>query len=125
MYNIETDIEKKKEDFNNTNLYHFPGGKNKKKAFESLMTDFEFFHENKVIGRAVLPGYDYPIAEIDHKHFYLEPGRYLNLYKGPPTDPVKGDVSDWINPFKRILGDDYYEHLVTILCSVYSKDIQI
>lgn len=121
MYNIETDIEKKKEDFNNTNLYHFPGGKNKKKAFESLMTDFEFFHENKVIGRAVLPGYDYPIAEIDHKHFYLEPGRYLNLYKGPPTDPVKGDVSDWINPFKRILGDDYYEHLEQYFAAFIQK----
>ena len=121
MYNVETDIEKKKEDFNNTNLYHFPGGKNKKKAFESLMTDFEFFHENKVIGRAVLPGYDYPIAEIDHTHFYLEPGRYLNLYKGPPLDPVKGDVSEWVNSFKRILGDDYYEHIEQFYAAFIQK----
>jgi len=121
MYNIENDIEKKKEDFNNNNLYHFPGGKNKKKAFESLMTDFEFFHEKKVRGRAVLPGYDYPIAEIDHKHFYLEPGKYLNLYKGPPLDPCKGDVSDWINSFKLILGEEYYEHIEQYYAALIQK----
>jgi len=111
LYNVETHLEQKKEDFNNDNLYYFPGSGKKKKAFESLMSDYEFFHEKKVIGRAVLPGYDYPIAEIDKKHFYLKPGRYLNLYPGPPINPVKGDVSDWVNPFKLILGDEYYEHI--------------
>tara|TARA_R110000803_G_scaffold170913_2_gene233857 strand:- start:345 stop:2903 length:2559 start_codon:yes stop_codon:yes gene_type:complete len=121
MYDTETHIEQKKEDFNNDHLFHFPGGKNKKKAFESLMTDFEFFHEKKVKGRAVLPGADYPIAEIDYKHFYLEPGRYLNLYPGPPIDAVKGDCSDWINPFKLILGEDYYEHIEQFYAALIQK----
>ena len=121
MYNVENQLEQKKEDFNNDNLYYFPGTGKKKKAFESLMTDFDFFHEKKVIGRAVLPGYDYPIAEIDKKHFYLKPGRYLNLYPGPPIDPVKGDVSDWVNSFKLILGEDYYEHIEQYYAALIQK----
>ena len=120
MYNVETHLEQKKDDFNNDNLYYFPGGKNKK-AFESLMSDYEFFHEKKGIGRAVLPGYDYPIAEIDHKHFYLKPGRYLNLYPGPPIDPVKGDVFDWTNSFKLILGEEYYEHIEQYYAALIQK----
>jgi len=110
MYDVKEKIEFKKEDFNNRHLYNFPGGKNKKKAFESLMTDYEF-QERIVIGRAVLPGYDYPIAEVGRDHFYLKPGNYLNLYPGAPIDPEKGDVSDWINSYKLILGEEDYEYL--------------
>ena len=121
MFNIDNGHEQKKDDFNNDNLYHFPGGKNKKLAFQSLMTDFEFFHENKVIGRAVLPGYNYPISEIGKEHFYLKPGKYLNLYPGPPTEPEKGDVSDWVNSFKLILGDEYYEHIEQYLAALVQK----
>jgi len=121
MFNIDNGHEQKKDDFNNDNLYHFPGGKNKKLAFQSLMTDFEFFHENKVIGRAVLPGYDYPIAEIGREHFYLKPGKYLNLYPGPPTEPEKGDISDWVNSFKQILGEENYEHIEQYLAALIQK----
>ena len=110
MYDVKEKIEFKKEDFNNRHLYNFPGGKNKKKAFESLMTDYEF-QDRIVIGRAVLPGYDYPIAEVGRDHFYLKPGNYLNLYPGAPIDPEKGDVSDWINSYKLILGEEDYEYL--------------
>ena len=39
MYNVENQLEQKKEDFNNDNLYYFPGTGKKKKAFESLMTE--------------------------------------------------------------------------------------
>ena len=111
MFDVVEKTEFKKEDFNNRNLYHFPGGKDKKKAFESLMTDYEFFYDKIVKGRAVLPGYDYPIAEIGKDHFYLSPGKYLNLYPGPPIEPDKGDVSDWVDSFKQILGDENYEFI--------------
>jgi len=121
MFNVKDKTESKKEDFNNRHLYHFPGGKDKKKAFESLMTDYEFFYDKVVRGRAVLPGYDYPIAEIGKDHFYLEPGRYLNLYPGPPIEPDKGDVSDWVNSFKLILGEENYEYIEQYYGAVIQK----
>jgi transposase len=120
MFNTETGLEQKKEDFNNSKLFLFPGGK-KDKAFESLMKDYEFFHEKVVKGRAVLPGYDYPIAEIGHDHFYLEPGKYLNLYPGPPDEPEKGDVSDWVNSFKLIFGEKDYELVEQYFAAVIQK----
>jgi len=110
LFDVITGIEKKKDDFNNSKLFHFPGGKEKKKAFESLMDDYEF-QERIVQGRAVLPGYDYPIAEIGKDHFHLKPGKYLNLYPGSPIKPERGDVSDWVNSYKRILGKENYEYI--------------
>jgi len=120
MYNVKKGLEQKKEDFNNSHLFDFPGGKNKKKCFESLMTDFEF-QDRIVDGRAVLPGYDYPIAEIGREHFYLKPGKYLNLYPGPPIEPVKGDVSDWVNSYKQIFGKEDYEYLEQYFAAVIQK----
>ena len=119
-YDVIDKIEFKKEDFNNRHLFKFPGGKNKKKAFESLMTDPEF-QDKIVMGRAVLPGYDYPIAEIDNKHFYLKPGKYLNLYPGPPIEPEKGDVSDWVNPYKQIFGEQDYEYIEQFFGAIIQK----
>ena len=120
MMNIETGIEKKKQDFNDENLFKFPGGQKKKKAFESLMTDPEF-QNRMVIGRAVLPGYPYPIAEIGTDHFHLKPGRYLNLYPGPPDEPVKGDVTSWTNSYKRIFGPEDYNHIEQYLAAMLQK----
>ena len=120
VYDIKTGIEKKKDDFNNANLFYFPGGKGKDFAFQSLMKDAEF-QDRIVIGRAVLPGYSYPIAEIGKDHFYLKPGKYLNLYPGPPTEPVKGDVSDWVNSYKRIYGEKDYEIVEQYLAAMIQK----
>ena len=120
MYDVNEKIEFKKEDFNNRHLYNFPGGKNKKKAFESLMTDYEF-QDRIVIGRAVLPGYDYPIAEVGRDHFYLKPGKYLNLYPGAPIEPEKGDVSDWVNSYKQIFGEKDYDYIEQYLSAFIQK----
>jgi hypothetical protein len=84
------------------------------------MGDYEF-QERIVQGRAVLPGYKYPIAEIGKEHFYLSPGRYLNLYKGPPHKPEKGDVSDWVNSYKRILGEENYEYVEQFFSATIQK----
>ena len=120
MYDVNEKIEFKKEDFNNRHLYNFPGGKNKKKAFESLLTDYEF-QDRIVIGRAVLPGYDYPIAEVGRDHFYLKPGKYLNLYPGAPIEPEKGDVSDWVNSYKQIFGERDYDYIEQYLSAFIQK----
>ena len=120
VYDIKNGIEKKKGDFNDGNLFHFPGGKNLELAFSSLMKDAEF-QERIVIGRAVLPGHDYPIAEIGKDHFYLKPGKYLNLYPGPPMEPVKGDVSDWVVAYKKIYGERDYEMVEQYLAAMIQK----
>mgnify|MGYP003112201052 FL=1 len=121
MFNLETGNEWKKEDFNNVNLFKFPGDtKQKEKAYESLMKDYEF-QDRVVRGRAVLPGYPYPIAEIDKGHFHLEPGKYLNLYKGHAIEPVKGDVSDWVNAYKKLYGEQRYKHVEDYLAAMFQK----
>jgi len=120
MMNLETGIEVKKTDFNDQNLFKFPGGKGKKTAFASLMTDPEF-QEKLVIGRAVLPGYDYPIADVGPDHFHLKPGRYLNLYPGPPNEPVKGDVKPWVDAYKRIYGEVDYEYIEQYFAALIQK----
>tara|TARA_R100001377_G_scaffold44974_1_gene25664 strand:+ start:272 stop:2890 length:2619 start_codon:yes stop_codon:yes gene_type:complete len=120
MYDVETHVEFKKDDFNNRHLFYFPGGEKKDLAFQSLMKDAEF-QLRIVQGRAALPGYEYPIATIDKGHFYLKPGRYLNLYPGPPIDPVKGDCSDWIDSYKLIFGDANYEIIEQYYAAVIQK----
>ena len=120
VMDTETGIEKKKADFNDAHLFKFPGGKDKKSAFASLMTDPEF-QERLVIGRAVLPGHDYPIAEIGPDHFHLKPGRYLNLYPGPPHDPVKGDVTPWVNSYKKIYGETDYDYIEQYFAALIQK----
>lgn len=120
MMNLENGIENKKTDFNDRHLFKFPGGKDKKNAFNSLMTDPEF-QDRLVIGRAALPGYDYPIAEIGHDHFHLKPGKYLNLYPGPPQEPVKGDVSPWVNSYKRIYGEEDYDYIEQYFAALIQK----
>ena len=120
MYDVIDQIEFKKDDFNNLHLFHFPGGKDKELAFRSLMRDAEF--QDKIVqGRAVLPGYDYPIAEIGKNHFYLKEGKYLNLYPGPPIEPDKGDVSDWVEPYKLIFGERDYEYIEQYFAAVIQK----
>jgi len=120
MMNLDNGIENKKSDFNDRHLFKFPGGRDKKTAFNSLMTDPEF-QDRLVIGRAALPGYDYPIAEIGHDHFHLKAGRYLNLYPGPPQEPVKGDVTPWVNAYKRIYGDQDYEYIEQYFAALIQK----
>ena len=84
------------------------------------MRDAEF--QDKIVqGRAVLPGYDYPIAEIDKGHFYLKPGKYLNLYPGPPIEPEKGNVLDWVEPYKLIFGEKDYEYIEQYFGAVIQK----
>ena len=120
MYDVTEQIEFKKDDFNNLHLFHFPGGKDTQLAFRSLMRDAEF--QDKIVqGRAVLPGYDYPIAEIDKGHFYLKPGKYLNLYPGPPIEPEKGNVLDWVEPYKLIFGEKDYEYIEQYFGAVIQK----
>ena len=98
MYNLESGLDQKKDEFNQLHLFRFPGGK-KEFAFQALMKDFDF-QDRIVKGRAVLPGYEYPIATIE-KHLYLAPGKYLNLYKGPPFTPIKGDVIPFLDAMKK------------------------
>ena len=92
MFDDQTGVEYKKDLFNFNNLYDFPGGKNKKKAFEHLLTDPEF-QDRKLISKQFLPDYPYPIAEIKH-HVLLEPGRYYNLWRGFDSEPIERD-RDW------------------------------
>ena len=120
IYDTKTGIEKKKTDFNDANLFYFPGGRKADLAFQSLMKDAEF-QERIVIGRAVLPGHDYPIAEIGKDHFYLKAGKYLNLYPGPPIEPVEGDVSDWVDTYKKIYGEKDYEMMEQYLAAMIQK----
>ena len=120
VYDTKTGIEKKKTDFNDANLFYFPGGRKADLAFQSLMKDAEF-QERIVIGRAVLPGHDYPIAEIGKDHFYLKAGKYLNLYPGPPIEPVEGDVSDWVDTYKKIYGEKDYEMVEQYLAAMIQK----
>ena len=120
MYNVKNNIENKKDDFNNINLFKFSGGKDKDYAFQSLMKDYDF-QERILIGRACLPGHPHPIAEIDNKHLYLKPGRYLNLYSGNPFEPVKGDVSDWVDTYKRLLGNKRYQYVEQYLAAMFQK----
>ena len=119
MYNLNNDIEYKKDDFNNINLFKFPGGKDKDYAFQSLMKDYDF-QDRIVVGRVCLPGAAYPICEIK-KHLYLKPGRYLNLYKGHPFEPVKGDVSDWVDTYKRLYGIKRYDYVEQYIAAVIQK----
>ena len=93
MFDDQTGVEYKKDLFNFNNLYDFPGGKNKKKAFEHLLTDPEF-QDRKLISKQFLPDYPYPIAEIKH-HVLLEPGRYYNLWRGFDSEPIERDTVKW------------------------------
>ena len=120
MYNLKDELEFRKEDFNNINLFKFPGSKGSEYAFQTLMKDYEF-QEKRVIGRACLPGYTYPIFEINKNHLYLKPGKYLNLYKGHPFEPIKGDVSTWVNTYKKLLGEKKYDYIEQYLAAMFKK----
>jgi len=78
------------------------------------------FQDRIVVGRAVLPGYDFPIAKIE-KHLYLAPGNYLNLYPGPPFEPIKGDVSLWLETMQKVFLPWQWELLEQFFGAVIQK----
>jgi|TARA_Y100000296_G_scaffold85610_1_gene122053 hypothetical protein len=119
MWDPKEDISYKEKHFNNVNLFDFPGTKKGKKgrlekdnlAFAKLLKDPEF-QEQKLQGRAMLPDSSFPIAEIEPgDHPLLPPGRYFNLYEGRPLEPEEGDVSEIIQHFKKVFGEDNWRHL--------------
>jgi hypothetical protein len=113
MYDPATDQYYKEKEFNNKWLYEFPGDKRgTSKAFASLLKH-PSFQEKKLIARQFLPKYDYPIAVIKDgdRHPLLMPGRYFNLYRGNPLVDDEGDVSVVINHYKRIFGEENWEHI--------------
>jgi len=118
MWDPKEDISYREKDFNNDNLFDFPGVKKGKKglvkddkAFAKLLKDPEF-QERKLQGKAMLPDSSFPIAEIKKgDHPLLPPGRYFNLYEGRPLEPEKGDVSEIIQHFKKVFGEDNWVNL--------------
>ena len=108
MYDIKLKQPYKSIEFNNKWLFHF---KKRPYAFQRLLMEHDF-QDRKLIGRAFLPGHEYPIAEIKPgKHPLLEPGSYLNLYKEYPLEAVKGDVSKFLGHYKRIFGEKNWKHI--------------
>ena len=118
MYDPKTDISYREKDFNNKHLYNLPGSRGKKhddKAFAKLLKDPDF-QERKLQGRAMLPDHDYPVAVVEPgDHPLLMPGRYFNLYEGRPLEPESGDVSKVINHFKKVFGENNWNHLEQFL----------
>jgi len=115
MFDPKTELTIKDKDFNNKWLYDFPGGRNKDKAFSSLLKHPEF-QEKKVISRQFLPKESYPIAELKD-HPLLPPGKYLNIFKGFPIEGRKPDanakqkIKEFENHYNRILGEDNWNML--------------
>ena len=114
MFDPKQDRTFTEKDFNNKWLYDFPGWRGKKrddKAFHKLLKDPEF-QDRKLTGRAMLPDKKFPIAVIEPgDHPLLMPGKYYNLYQGRPLEVEEGDVSEIISHFKKVFGEDNWEHL--------------
>ena len=86
MYDPKTSKEFIETIFNNNHLYDFPGGKNKDKAFKSLLKESEF-QDRILLSKQFLPDYSFPIADVKN-HKLLPDGKYFNLWSGFDVEPI-------------------------------------
>ena len=111
MYDPVTKKEYQETIFNNNNLYDFPGGKNKDKAFKSLLKDTEF-QDKILLSKQFLPTHDYPIANVKG-HKLLPDGKYYNLWDGfdeEPEEPRDRDI-EFEGKTKTFNGADEIKYL--------------
>ena len=80
MFDPKTGKEYPETIFNNNNLFDFPGGKNKDKAFKALLKEAEF-QDRIMLSKQFLPDHKFPVAEVKF-HKLLPAGRYYNLWSG-------------------------------------------
>jgi len=127
MYDPKTNKEYTETIFNNNQLYDFPGGKNKDKAFKGLLKETEF-QERIMLSKQFLPDQEFPVAKVNH-HKLLPPGRYYNLWNGFDVEPIWRDekeiefdngsktynvveeIAYLCSHYERILGKENWENI--------------
>ena len=117
MYDPKTQKEFTETIFNNNHLYDFPGGKNKDKAFKSLLKESEY-QERVLLSKQFLPDYPYPIADV-RNHKLLPDGKYFNLWSGFDVEPIWRDKKEIETEFKTKTYDVNEE--INYLWSHYEK----